>query len=285
VDAKTGIESKPITLTLKGITEVLKQVFWPDYVRVSSAVLAKVRGKRRPRGSNSTALNPESSLQLSAQEKQQRKSFKQRIREGLALGTRVHHELHVYSSIMNFSVHGISKNKNARYNAVLDALSVNGKQTGIHPCTHAIIQALETELKWNLLAAEWCVGDVSSTFQHATQIDLIACRADQPHTLILIEVKTGYNNGAFYQASGVMKTMPASSPSAPVISNAPVNQAKMQLVFGAAMFCATYNIKWKNVELYVVHCPSQAPFTVRVLPVAPKERSMFLNQIHANKLM
>lgn len=269
---------------LKGITETLRDTFWPDYVRVYIAA-----SQLPPTPLRGTTTGPiyatRAPLSTKRTKSHPKRSFRSRMREGLAIGNRVHHELHVYTSGMNFALRGFS-NIQQRASVVFDSLSQNGKTGGIHTCTRAILSAMDTDWKWVPLAAEWCVGDVTNQFKHATQIDMIACKKDPTEKRLLVcEVKTGYNEGAFFRSSGPMHNMLGA-----VVPNTPLSQAKMQLVMGTAMFCSTYGLKWDDVEMHVIYCPSKVAHG-RVAPkptehaVTKQERGVFLRALRAAKIL
>lgn len=279
------VTKQPIleTHTLKGISEEIKKVFFQSYDSRKTA--------KHSSSSSSSRRAPQSAGVYNAKEKLQKKkksfrTFMSAKYTGMATGSRVHRELHAYTSIMNYAAYG-NHNSEQRLRAFHDSLSLNNNSGGVHPCTRAVLEFMFKSAKWVPVAAEWCVGDVKHQLKHATQIDVLAAQIEPNGTglvtqkIILCELKTGYNDGSFFRGSGIMSYV------YPPVPDAPINQAKLQLVMSAVMFCDTYNLRWSDVELYVIHCPSDVskPIEATGYRVTEAEREAFVTALKERELL
>ncbi len=202
--------------------------------------------------------------------------------KGRHTGTEVHRQVEIIAKVAPAANHDMSK----ALKITEQVIKQNGKTSRISEYTLGIIKSLKI---WNLrlVEAEWCIGDLRPIYDasnditrvhvgyYATKIDIIAVYDNDADAeteksgqkqptgssavptkrtprLVLCETKTGYNDGMFTQSSGTM------NPPFETFRNSPCNQAKVQLVFGAAMFVQTYGLKWSEVELNVIHCPTSA---------------------------
>jgi len=248
VNNNEDVNSPEHVIGLKGITETLHAMFWPNYVTPAINTYSCARKSKYKR----LAAHGKSSSHRNTP----RRVNNQRM--GQEIGRRVHGELNTYISIMQFHEHGIISDENAgvRMKAFAAAIGKNGIGGAVHPCTYAIIEKMLKCWKLIPLAAEWCAGDLHGEFKHATQIDLIVIRhGDFENStrgkLILCEVKTGYNHGKFRTGNDLMRHVQ------PAMKNSPLHQAMIQLVMGADMFCSTYNISLDTIDLAIIHCPSK----------------------------
>lgn len=283
---RTGTDPKtkePIleTHTLKGISEEIKKVFFSSYDSRKTA-----RHSSKPHVTQSNTNVYATKTAKGASRKRSFKTFMSAKYTGMATGSRVHRELHAYTSIMNYAAYG-SQNSEQRLRSFHDSLSLNNNSGGVHPCTRAVLEFMFKTAKWVPVAAEWCVGDVRHQLKHATQIDVLAAPLDPngngiaSQKIILCELKTGYNDGSFLRGSGLMSHV------YPPVPDAPINQAKLQLVMSAVMFCDTYNLKWTDVELYVIHCPSDVSRQIDAVGyrVTEAEREAFVSALKKCQLL
>ncbi len=253
--------------TLKGISEEIRNTFFSKY---DAMAISKTVPKTTASAAKKNAP---------------RKSFTAAKYDGMALGSRVHREIHAYINIMNYAVYG-GHNSEQRLQSFHDYLSLNNNSGGVHPCTRAVLEFMFSTAKWVPIAAEWCVGDVKHQLKHATQIDMIAARMTEDgkfdlSKVILCELKTGSNNGRFFAGTDLMDNVVPNTP------NAPINQAKMQLVMSAVMFCDTYQLSWNQVELYVIHCPSDKSKQIapKAYRVTEQERQAFIQALKMCQLI
>lgn len=268
---RTTVASKnPVTgevevdeISLPGITAELAKRFYPNYdARKVSANTTKYASKLVTSKYNNTSSG-------SRGRRRSKRNFHTAQMTGLALGSRVHSEMHKYIRTMNFASESHLMDNSARQRLRIFENLVNTRNgadsSGVHPCTRAIIKFVFETCRWIPVAAEWVIGDLIH-HRHATQIDLIAVSQKlggrdansngASQKLILCELKTGYNKGRFHICTGMMSHF--SKNADPIITDAPVFQAKLQLVMGALMFCNTYNIPLTALDLYVIHCPSSS---------------------------
>jgi hypothetical protein len=295
VDAGTGRRVRT-KINLPGCTKPLRERFFPDYQPVYVS--------KQPRGGGAG-----DDSRTTHRKRRRQRSFRQRVRQGLATGTLVHQEMHQYIKAVDFvSLVDWAEVQNGRARAALSADKaavgaqrnetflniVREKQkTSVHECTHAIIKAILTKWKWFPVAAEWCVGDVrgglAGRARFATQIDLVAVHqsAATSDKLILCEVKTGYNHGVFELCNAPMQNFPTGTPT---VANSPLNQAKMQLVFGALLLQSLCGVSLDQMELYVIYCPTAPPaagtaIAPTLYTVSSGERAIFARALHAQRFV
>ncbi len=165
-----------------------------------------------------------------------------------------------------------------------------GGGNGVSVYSRAIIDSMRLAWNWQPVSAEWCVGDLVinrrtgevEVGRFATMLDIVAVPVDSASntlpgsSIILGELKTGYNKGMFELGTGMM-----TGGLGAVFDNSPLNQAKVQLVMGAMMFVRSYQLKWSQVKLYVIHCPTQENQTLTAYPVTKPEREFIARTLIA----
>lgn len=209
-----------MTETFKGITndtDGLKRWFWENYDHRSAA-------KNRERGDDDAP--------------RLRYVGRQTARVmGRHLGTQIHAELADYTS-------KITKR--------MDVATFNTKHPkGLLSASKRATKHIKA-LGWKLWFAELPVYDPSlSKNRWATEIDLVAYDPANKR-VVLIEVKTGYNNKTFSTPSGPMTGKM-------LLNNSPLNQAKVQLVASALLFESLYIPPGKSIYdygMYILHVPT-----------------------------
>lgn len=272
-NAETGVDQQ---IVLQGISKYLTAKFAPNY---------DYRKANRYTKADSAQFRPTKRKSNGPVRKNRLPVVGNPQKRGQATGSQVHNEIDLYAKIMDFAgqTDYTAESAASRTLAIELALSQNGTRGGITIYTDAILRSMRDAWGWTPLAAEWCVGDLVSAFRFATQIDVVACyRQTECNTrkLILCETKTGYNNGSFKNYNGYLKNVRE-----PELNNSPLNQAKMQLVMGAAMFLSMYDLSWRDVDLYVVHCPTKGVIQPFAYPVTSAERSAILHALRSENFL
>ncbi len=116
----------------------------------------------------------------------------------------------------------------------------------MHRFTRALLNFMETR-GVTLVAAELPIRDEESNI--ATRVDLIGLRASD-NALILVELKTGFDNGA-YTSSDVMRA-PLSD-----VNDSLRNRALLQLAIERAILLKTYGIAVNEAWLVIVNATKQ----------------------------
>lgn len=199
--AMVGFIDNQTKKKLKGITDGLDECFWPDYQLQVVPISAKERLESQfTFGRELEAYGPTG---------------------GLKRGTTVHRELKTYADMMRASDEEYERYKEKCMKKPLTEWSL------------MVIKALEgdpSKLQLHIKFSELCVGDRENGL--ATAIDLVCL--DQNGGWRLVELKTGYAH-AFISSCGHMLRLGDK-----VISDCPLNQAKIQLAISAVLFQKTF---------------------------------------------
>jgi len=151
--------------------------------------------------------------------------------DGLKRGKTVHHEIEI---LTNEGPRGLRK---------------RGRRS-IHPYTRKIAAALQI-WQWRPVVSELAVHDPAINI--ATKADLICL--DSKGRMILVELKTGFDND-FLRGTGSMH-----GPLAGRVSNAPLNQAKLQALVTKSII-ESHGIHVHQAAVVQVHCDGISRFTV-----------------------
>lgn len=120
----------------------------------------------------------------------------------------------------------------------------------LHSGARAVLRYVR-ESNWIFVGANLPVCDPRQRYNRwATEIDLVAIDPAND-ALVLIELKTGYDNGVFTAASGTMADATLK------MSDSPVNQAKIQLIASVMLYETCYPSAYtKGFRLCILHVDS-----------------------------
>lgn len=118
---------------------------------------------------------------------------------------------------------------------------------GEHPWAHDALEAMVTGYHWRPVRAEFVVHSLKHNI--ASSIDLIMC--DRRGRLIVVELKTGYTDGAFDRNMSRRVWNPSWLRDAGV-PKTPFGDAMVQVMVGAELLRRRWRVPYTMLRLYVV---------------------------------
>lgn len=196
-------------VTAKGITKILKGAFFENYEPVFGKEARKRSRQKNKHLSRQTQLKEK----LSAEQMLARKVRDKRIK-GFTLGNVVHDELCSWARSHN-------EQKWMKENPVLNAFTIK------------VMRSLRL-LKIEPIYAEWPIFD--ENVPYATSIDMVGVSGNADGSLVVIEIKTGYE-GYFFEGNANMNRTPLKR-----VVNSPKNQALLQCLMAMLTLKYRYGI-------------------------------------------
>lgn len=231
-------------IIFRGLSPLLRELFWSnyDYAEATKSMTIHIKTARNHILENSKTNN-----------------LPYHGKNGKDLGILIHEQVdHVIKNLSDFTPQKMLDNE------------------FLHPVVKHIFVALG---KANIspIASEESV--FNTEIKLATKIDLIGrrriCIGDRVHyNLVLMELKTGYPGGAFSCSNGSMQPNAVFQG---LLTNSPLNQAQLQLLFSYKLLEKRLKNKEDCVELLIIHAVGTRVDFIKIDP-GMKRTADFLYQ-------
>ena len=245
-------------ITLKGITKILRELFWPDFD------FSKIKKNKKKNDAPSTSEHDPLAIVGGKVEKSKKKnklSFLTRKDDFIKIyniqnasaakqinSTRLKNKVFLGRGQVRSKLMGMEKGQ--RWHMQIDEIITFGMKHyeetkgPIEPAVRAFFETMETDWNWVPIMGELPVYHLKS--KKVTAVDLLVYDKILDR-IVLVEVKTGYDD-CFEKGEKQMKKRMG-------MNNSPLSQAKVQLVATAAMFLDMFPVDpiacyivWINTE-------------------------------------